>query len=204
MSLVELIAASDERALATAGLACLDRCVPLLTSDGCDDDVLRPLWLSIADGDAWPDRLAAARVALSHVPRAAPEPGKQDPEDEARELALGMLSTAPDALPFGPQAAAPPADGDALRAWADACSLAALHVHRLLDATGEPPQSVAARREGGVDGMSPLVEAELRRQTEILDLLAERGTNALRHALEVCTEGRRVLRAAVSRRARAR
>ena len=57
MILVDLIAAADERALAAAGLACLDRCVPVLSGDGADDDVLRPLWSSVADGDAWPDLL---------------------------------------------------------------------------------------------------------------------------------------------------
>ncbi|MDX2784412.1 hypothetical protein PV379_44960, partial [Streptomyces caniscabiei] len=41
MSLVELMAQADERGLAAGGLACLDRCVPLL---GGDDEVLRPLW----------------------------------------------------------------------------------------------------------------------------------------------------------------
>ncbi|MER6926135.1 hypothetical protein ABT314_45750, partial [Streptomyces spiralis] len=63
MSLVELIAQADERGLAASGLACLDRCVPLL---GGDDEVLRPLWGTLAegrDGD-WADRLEQARGAL--------------------------------------------------------------------------------------------------------------------------------------------
>ena len=47
MSLVELIAQADERGLAASGLACLDRCVPLL---GGDDEVLRPLWANLAAG----------------------------------------------------------------------------------------------------------------------------------------------------------
>ena len=46
MSLVELIAQADERGLAASGLACLDRCVPLL---GGDDEILRPLWASLAE-----------------------------------------------------------------------------------------------------------------------------------------------------------
>jgi hypothetical protein len=52
--------------------------------------------------------------------------------------------------------------------------------------------------------MSPLVAAELRRQVRILELLAGRGAGGLRQALDVSTEGRRILRAAVSRRARGR
>lgn len=50
MSLVELIAQADERGLAASGLACLDRCVPLL---GGDDEILRPLWASLAESEAW-------------------------------------------------------------------------------------------------------------------------------------------------------
>ncbi len=41
MNLEELIAQAGERGLAVSGLACLDRCAPLL---GGDDEVLRPLW----------------------------------------------------------------------------------------------------------------------------------------------------------------
>lgn len=206
MSLVDLIAQADERGLAASGLACLDRCVPLL---GGDDEVLRPLWSSLADGgadgDAWGERLAKARAELDSAdPCADPDP---DPapgsgpgaeaeveaeveteaeteavvsdEDRAAALARRMLATAPD----DPCASA-------LRAWADACSAAALQIHRLLD--------VAA------DGDGPLVAAELRRQVAVLELLAARGAGGLRPALEVSTEGRRVLRAVVSRRARGR
>lgn len=200
MSLVDLIAQADERGLAASGLACLDRCVPLL---GGDDEVLRPLWSSLADGgadgDAWGERLAKARAELDSAdPSAAPGPtpgsapgsgpGAEteaeteaetsvSDEDRAAALARRMLATAPD----DPCASA-------LRAWADACSAAALQIHRLLD--------VAA------DG--PLVAAELRRQVAVLELLAGRGAGGLRPALEVSTEGRRVLRAVVSRRARGR
>ncbi|MFF2127563.1 hypothetical protein ACFVW1_19605 [Streptomyces olivochromogenes] len=200
MSLVDLIAQADERGLAASGLACLDRCVPLL---GGDDEVLRPLWSSLADGgadgDAWGERLAKARAELDSAdPCADPDPDL-DPapgsgpgaeteteteaavsdEDRAAALARRMLATAPD----DPCASA-------LRAWADACSAAALRIHRLLD--------VAA------DGDGPLVAAELRRQVAVLELLAARGAGGLRPALEVSTEGRRVLRAVVSRRARGR
>ncbi|MFJ8020961.1 hypothetical protein [Streptomyces sp. NPDC096311] len=206
MSLVDLIAQADERGLAASGLACLDRCVPLL---GGDDEVLRPLWSSLADGgadgDAWGERLAKARAELDSADASAdadtsadsdpvvgpdPAPGsgsgaKSETEaavsDESRAAALArrMLATAPD----DPCASA-------LRVWADACSAAALQIHRLLD--------VAA------DGDGPLVAAELRRQVAVLELLAGRGAGGLRPALEVSTEGRRVLRAVVSRRARGR
>ncbi|SFF38923.1 hypothetical protein [Streptomyces mirabilis] len=192
MSLVDLIAQADERGLAASGLACLDRCVPLL---GGDDEVLRPLWSSLAvggaDGDAWGERLAKARAELDSAdPVPGPAPGSGSgaeteaeaavsDEDRAAALARRMLATAPD----DPCASA-------LRAWADACSAAALQIHRLLD--------VAA------DGDGPLVAAELRRQVAVLELLAGRGAGGLRPALEVSTEGRRVLRAVVSRRARGR
>ncbi|MFF7922940.1 hypothetical protein ACFZDP_17480 [Streptomyces mirabilis] len=202
MSLVDLIARADERGLAASGLACLDRCVPLL---GGDDEVLRPLWSSLADGgadgDAWGERLAKARAELDCADPSAdtvpglglgpdPAPGSgsgaetgteaaASDEDRAAALARRMLATAP-----GDPCAS------ALRGWADACSAAALQIHRLLD--------VAA------DGDGPLVAAERRRQVAVLELLAGRGAGGLRPALEVSTEGRRVLRAVVSRRARGR
>src|SRR5690348_3095315 len=169
MSLVDLIARADERGLAASGLACLDRCVPLL---GGDDEVLRPLWSSLpdggADGDAWGERLAKARAELDCADPSAdtvpglglgpdPAPGSgsgaetgteaaASDEDRAAALARRMLATAP-----GDPCAS------ALRAWADACSAAALQIHRLLD--------VAA------DGDGPLVAAERRRQVAVLELL---------------------------------
>ncbi|MEU8943811.1 hypothetical protein [Streptomyces sp. NPDC048489] len=188
MSLVDLIAQADERGLAASGLACLDRCVPLL---GGDDEVLRPLWSSLVDGGTWGECLERARTELD-VPE--PETPAAD-EDEAAVLVRGMLAAAPDD---------PSATG--LREWADTCSVAALRIHVLLDAaagdTGTCP--VSAHREGLTDGISPLVAAELRRQVAVLELLAGRGAGGLRPALEVSTEGRRVLRAVVSRRARGR
>ncbi|MET8244863.1 hypothetical protein ABZV31_10850 [Streptomyces sp. NPDC005202] len=184
MSLVELIAQADERGLAASGLACLDRCVPLL---GGDDEVLRPLWASLADGAGgdWADRLEQARGALDAA-------GPEEPaEDEAALLARRMLAAAPAA-----RAAAE------VRVWADdACSVASLQIHRLLD-PAEDAAPVDSRREGRTEGMSPLVAAELRRQITVLELLAGHGPAGLRQALEVATEGRRVLRAVVSRRAR--
>ncbi|MCD9873506.1 hypothetical protein [Streptomyces guryensis] len=183
MSLVELIAQADERGLAASGLACLDRCVPLL---GGDDEVLRPLWASLADsGDVgdWGERLEYARGRLG----GAEEPG----EGEAALLARRMLAAAP----------AEPTAGQ-VRVWADACSVAALQIHRLLDPLVDEASSVDSRREGRTEGMSPLVAAELRRQVAVLELLAGHGAGGLRRALEVSIEGRRVLQAVVSRRAR--
>ncbi|MGW1322238.1 hypothetical protein ACWD64_06900 [Streptomyces antibioticus] len=182
MSLVELIGQADERGLAASGLACLDRCVPLL---GGDDEILRPLWASLAESGAgdWGQGLAQARNKL----------GQGDGDgDEAARLARRML----DAAPEDPT----PAE---VRLWADACSVASLQIHRLLD-PAEDAVGVDSRREGRTEGMSPLVAAELRRQITVLELLAGHGAGGLRPALEVCTEGRRVLRAVVSRRARGR
>ncbi|MEU7055330.1 hypothetical protein [Streptomyces sp. NPDC046197] len=185
MSLVELIAQADERGLAASGLACLDRCVPLL---GGDDEVLRPLWANLADDSAgaggdWAERLEQARGALDAD---AGDGG----EDEVALLARRMLAAAPTAR-----------DTTEVRAWADACSVASLQIHRLLDPS-EDAASVDSRRAGGTEGMSPLVAAELRRQITVLELLAGHGPAGVRQALEVSTEGRRVLRAVVSRRAR--
>jgi hypothetical protein len=192
MSLVELIAQADERGLAVSGLACLDRCVPLL---GGDDDVLRPLWASLTDGEEWGERLATARSALDTA---------EVDDDEACVLARRMLGAAPLVLPHSRESLARTPEAAQLREWADACSVAALQIHRILDAKDDGDQSVTARREGSTDAMSPLVAAELRRQITILELLSVHGTSGLRKALDVSTEGRRVLRAVVSRRARGR
>jgi len=213
MSLVELIAQADERGLAAGGLACLDRCVPLL---GGDDEILRPLWASLAevgDGDLdreWGECVEQVRAKL-HVSGAA-EGGLSaaadaSAEDEAVALAHGMLGAAPAGR-----------SAEKLREWADACSVAALRVHRLLDGSAGAPAGagdlpgaesggaswVTARREGRTEDLSPLVAAELRRQIAILELLAAHGPAGLRQARELSTEGRRVLRAVVSRRARGR
>ncbi|MFF8030393.1 MULTISPECIES: hypothetical protein [unclassified Streptomyces] len=183
MSLVELIAEADERGLAVSGLACLDRCVPLL---GGDDEVLRPLWASLAEDAAagdWAPRLERTRGTLD----AAADGG-----GEAAALARRML----DAAPARWSAAA-------LRTWADGCSVAALRIHRLLDgAAADAADLDDARRAGRAEGLSPLLAAELRRQIAVLELLSAHGPAGLRGALEVSTEGRRVLRAVVSRRSR--
>lgn len=185
MSLVELIARADERGLAAAGLACLDRCVSLL---GGDDEVLRPLWASLTDdGGDWAECLEKARAALHATGDAQPD------EDEAAHLAHRMLATAPAER-----------SQTALRAWADACSVASLQIHRLLDPAADGTNGVDAAREGRTADLPPLVAAELRRQAAVLEVLAGHGPAGLRAALEVSTEGRRVLRAVVSRRARGR
>ncbi|WP_155054339.1 hypothetical protein [Streptomyces blattellae] len=186
MSLVGLIAQADECGLAASGLACLDRCVPLLGGD--DDEVLRPLWASLADDgiDDWGTRLEQARGKLDSAGR------EEYADDEAVLLARRMLAAAP-----AERAAAE------ARVWADACSVASLQIHRLLDLTDDDA-SLDARRAGRTEGTPPLVAAELRRQVAVLELLAGHGASGLHRALEVSTEGRRVLRAVVSRRARAR
>ncbi|MFE3327664.1 hypothetical protein [Streptomyces sp. NPDC059176] len=166
MSLVQLIAEADERSLAASGLACLDRCLPLLVDE---TEVLRPLWAGIAEGeDGWAGQLAAARVALDDTPAA-----------QAAAPVREMIGAAP------AQWAAEP-----LAAWATACSALALELHQELDPTG------------GAEG--PLAAGEERRQIQILEILAGTpGGAGLRRALDLSTEGRRVLRAALSRRARA-
>ncbi|MFF6805256.1 hypothetical protein [Streptomyces sp. NPDC012616] len=187
MSLVELIAQADERGLAASGLACLDRCVPLL---GGDDETLRPLWGNLADdSDAagWGELLEQTRGKLESFQDEGEGGG-----DEAVVLVRRMLAAAP-------------ADRRTaeVRTWADACSVASLQIHRLLDPAADSGP-VDPGREGRTAGMSPLVAAELRRQVIVLEVLAGHGAGGLRRALEVSTEGRRVLRAVVSRRARGR
>ncbi|MEU0406971.1 hypothetical protein ABZ307_03970 [Streptomyces griseorubiginosus] len=201
MSLVELIGQADERGLAASGLACLDRCVPLL---GGDDEALRPLWADLASDTGGPEQwgglLDQVRGKLGGGGEFGPDgqPGADDSadrpgEDEAVSLARRMLAAAP-AERYGAE----------VREWAHACSVAALRIHQLLDPLKDAADSLDARREGRTEGMSPLVAAELRRQVTVLELLAGHGPAGLRPALEVSTEGRRVLRAVVSRRSRRR
>ncbi|MEV7138774.1 hypothetical protein [Streptomyces tauricus] len=195
MSLVELIAQADELGLAAGGLACLDRCVPLL---GGDDEILRPLWASLAESEEgfrdWGECVEQVRAKLYVADGPA---GTGSAEGEAVVLAHRMLGAAP-----AERTAAN------LRKWADVCSVAALQIHGLLDATAraesDGASSVADRREGRTQDMSPLVAAELRRQISVLELVAAHGPAGLRQARELTTEGRRVLRAVVSRRARGR
>lgn len=193
MSLVDLIAQADERGLAASGLACLDRCVPLL---GGDDEVLRPLWASLSEADDtadWSEGLRQAREKLggSEGSEGSEGSGEASGEGEAAVLARRMLSAAPDSR-----------CAEKVRVWADACSVAALQIHRLLDSVDDQDTSLDSRREGRTEGMSPLVAAELRRQVTVLEVLAGHGAGGLRRALEVSIEGRRVLQAVVARRAR--
>ncbi|MGV9319259.1 hypothetical protein [Streptomyces sp. NPDC003660] len=192
MSLEDLIAQADARGLAASGLACSDRCVSLLVDD---DELLRPLWAHLVDDSDWSESLEKVRAALDAV-----EPGSG--ADEAAGLARRMLLAAPAER-----------SGAALREWADACSLASLRLHRLLDPAdpAEPSEGAltagsdeAVRGADGAEEAPPLVAAELGRQIVVLQLLAEHGPQGLRRAVDVSGEGRRVLRAVVSRRARGR
>ncbi|MFJ9207231.1 hypothetical protein [Streptomyces sp. NPDC102264] len=200
MSLVKLIAEADERGLAASGLACLDRCLPLLAEE---TEVLRPLWAGVVSGEGdWTERLSASRDALDAVCGAAP--------DVTTALVRTMLGAAPSEWAAGP-----------LRTWADTCSVVALEIHQQFDPVGEDGPAAAAERlarcredSGAVtdaadgaestDGIGPLAAGELRRQIAILEILAETaGAAGVRRALDLSTEGQRVLRAVVSRRARA-
>ncbi|MDX2861124.1 hypothetical protein, partial [Streptomyces scabiei] len=183
MSLVELLAQADERGLAASGLACLDRCVPLL---GGDDEVLRPLWAELVDGgEGWGAKLAKARGELALSDADAAGAGADvgagartaASDEEAVLLARRMLDAVPDER-----------SGDALRAWADICSVSALRIHQLLDpldAGGD--DSVADCRAGRTEGASHLVAAELRRQVVVLELLAQHGAAGMRQALGAAT-----------------
>ncbi|MFD4114376.1 hypothetical protein ACFWGI_10800 [Streptomyces niveus] len=204
MSLMELIVQADERGLAAGGVACLDRCLPLLADEG---EVLRPLWSGIADGETtWAPRLAAAREAVEAAVT----------NDETAVLVRKMLAAAPSEWAVEP-----------LRVWSDSCSVVALEIHQQFDVVGDrvagAPGTVASGaysdwvarcRTGvaeGADGRpgigpfvaGPMVAGELRRQIQILEILAETaGSAGLRQALDLSIEGQRVLRAVVSRRAR--
>ncbi|MFD5203759.1 hypothetical protein ACFWM7_27240 [Streptomyces sp. NPDC058375] len=191
MSLLELIERADERTLAAGAVACLERCLPLLA--GPDAEPLRPLWAGCEDGRDWAIRLAAVRTAMEQA----------SVPDGPAALVRAMLGAAPSDF-----AAVP------LREWADACSLVALRVHGRFDAPdGDAPPDeehlLKAARSGEPAAVGPLVAGELERQVRILEILAETtgtaGSGAgLRKALDLSTEGRRVLRAVMSRRARGR
>lgn len=208
MSLMELIALADERGLAAGGLACLDRCLPP-PAEGDEPEPLRPLWASCENGQEWEARLAAVRAALDGDATAgagdAAGTGETPPGDGPAAgdtpaiRVRAMLAAAPRDFAVAP-----------LRAWADACSLVALDIHRTFDfpAAGGVEQ-LNRCRTGDLEGSGPLVTGEVRRQIEILETLAESGGTVgsgagLRRALDLSTEGQRVLRAVMSRRARGR
>ncbi|MDX3528689.1 hypothetical protein P1P75_20125 [Streptomyces sp. ID05-39B] len=189
MSLVDLIAQADERGLAASGLACLDRCAPLL---GGDDEILRPLWGNLTEASDAADWGAILDQIRAKLGEGDGEDDGDDGDDEAVLLARRMLAAAP-AERTGAQ----------VRVWADACSVASLQIHRLLD-PADDLATLDSRREGRTQDMPPLAAAELRRQITVLEVVAGHGAGGLRRALEVSVEGRRVLRAVVSRRARGR
>ncbi|NEC19543.1 hypothetical protein G3I50_14940, partial [Streptomyces parvus] len=77
------------------------------------------------------------------------------------------------------------------------------------DVPADEEDLLKAARSGEPAAVGPLVAGELERQVRILEILAETtgtaGSGAgLRKALDLSTEGRRVLRAVMSRRARGR
>ncbi|CAM5516964.1 hypothetical protein ACTFBT_25015 [Streptomyces microflavus] len=191
MSLLELIERADERALAASAVACLDRCLPLLAGpEGAEP--LRPLWASCEDGREWAIRLTAVRTAMDH----------ESVTDGQAARVRAMLGAAPSDFAPAP-----------LREWADACSLVALEIHGRFDAPdGDAPHDadlLKAARGGAAAEVGPLVAGELERQVRILEILAETAGTAgsgagVRKALDLSTEGRRVLRAVMSRRARIR
>ncbi|MET9930442.1 MULTISPECIES: hypothetical protein [unclassified Streptomyces] len=175
----ELIDGADERGLAAAGLACLDRCLPLLAADR--GDALRPAWAAVAraDGAAWGEAVAKARVELD-----------AEGGGEVAEAVRGMLAAAPG--DWSPES---------LRAWVGACSGTALTLHGRYDAAGADEGLVERCRAGDIEGAGPLLAGELRRQRAVLESVAH-GPTGLRRARELSVEGGRVLRAVVSRRAR--
>ncbi|MCX5392733.1 hypothetical protein [Streptomyces sp. NBC_00094] len=181
-SLLELIDGADERGLAAAGLACLDRCLPLLAADR--GDTLRPVWAAVArgDGGAWGE---AAAKALAELDAEDGEDGDGTGGD-----VRAMLATAP-----------PDWTVEALRTWAGACSVTALALHGRFDAAGVPDGLVERCRAGDPTGAGPLLAGEVRRQQAVLESAAH-GPTGLRRARELSVEGGRVLRAVVSRRAR--
>ncbi|HET6860375.1 MAG TPA: hypothetical protein VFH94_25175 [Streptomyces sp.] len=193
MSLVELIGRADDRSLAASAVACLDRCLPLLEYvDGADrigldtDLALRPLWSAVEGDDAWLGRLRRVAAVVERVAGHAP--------GELAGFARRMAAAVPAAY-TGPE----------LRAWAEECSAAVLEVHLRLDgAAAESDDGVRAKAylHGETDGITPLTAGELRRQTELLEMLVDGSGCGLSNALRLSNEGKRVLRAAASRRAR--
>ncbi|WP_313897037.1 hypothetical protein [Streptomyces sp. GC420] len=168
---------ADERSLAASGTACLERC--FFESETAE--VLRPVWLAVGNGETW---LAELRTAVESLLSAL--------DEEAAADARASVGPLPSAY-----------TKEELLDWAAHCSAAALEFHQRVDGV-EPADDVVKRYlQGDTKGIPPLTQGELRRQSEILELLAgEAAVTGLRPVLELSTEGKRVLRAAFSRRAR--
>ncbi|MEU6980054.1 MULTISPECIES: hypothetical protein [unclassified Streptomyces] len=149
--LLELIERADERSLAAAGLACLDRCLPLLAPEGAE--VLRPVWAAVArgDGGAWGEAVGKARAELD---------GAGGAEADAGGVAT-MVRVMLDGLPAE-------WSGGPLREWAGRCSTIALTVHRLYDANeGGPLQAGELRRQQAVLEAAAHGPTGLRRAREL-------------------------------------
>ncbi|MEC4015940.1 hypothetical protein [Streptomyces sp. H27-D2] len=175
MSLEELLGRADERGLAISAVACLDRCLPP-TAGGAGNEAAAEGADRAADRGADRDADALEEAPLRAL-RAVLGAGPLDPDPDLDTVALVAVARA---LPD-------------LRAWAVACSTAALDLHRLLD--GDNPD------------ITPLADCELRRQLRILaalETLDASSGGALRTVLDLSNEGKRVLGAAVSRRERGR
>ncbi|WP_189550768.1 hypothetical protein [Streptomyces lavendofoliae] len=161
----EPITPAGERGPAAAALACLDRCLPLLGS--VPDDLLRPLWRSVAEGGAhWTARLQEVRAAV---------PDTAGPADA---LVRDMLGAAPPAW-----------DGAALSAWAGTCAAAAREAHERLGggplADGEARRQaqvlelLAAAPDGGPsDGLRPVLEISAEARRVLRAVLSRRGRGA--------------------------
>jgi hypothetical protein len=221
MSLVKLIAEADERGLAASGLGCLDRCLPLLAEEA---EILRPLWAGIVDGEKdWAARLAETREAVNAVIGVLGVIAAEPAPDVTATLVGTMLASAPSEWAPGPLRAwagtcslvalemhqgfeagagtGTPGGAEA-GAFAAGSATASERLARCREDAVDVPD--AADGATGSGGVGPLVAGELRRQIRILELLAELpGAPGLRQALDLSTEGQRVLRAVVSRRARA-
>ncbi|MEV0447628.1 hypothetical protein [Streptomyces sp. NPDC050600] len=149
--LLELIDRADERSLAVAGLACLDRCLPLLAPAGAE--ALRPVWAAVArgDGGAWGEAVGKARAELDGAGGAAADDGG------VVTLVRVMLDGLPAEWAEGP-----------LREWAGRCSVTALTVHRLYDANEDGPLHAGElRRQQAVLEAAALGPTGLRRAREL-------------------------------------
>lgn len=173
--LLALFARADERALAGSGVGCLERCLPLLGDGDGDGGADAAVLRPLWTGLADGAAHWAERLAKTRdALKAASDDGSR-PAGAVRH----MLDTAPAQWAMDP-----------LRTWAEQSARAALAAH----GDHEPPGSGAA---------GPLVAGELRRQVRVLEILVGQADGpGLRQVLHVSTEGRRVLAAAISRRAR--